>query len=143
MLARIFNESWEWALLIARIVLGVIFITQGYTKLFVMGIDGFAGFLENQAQIPLPYFFAWVVSLTEFLGGIAVLLGIFTRWAALGLAVVMVVAVFTVTSKMGLLGPDGVSGYQLNLAYLALSLSLLFAGPGRLALEKSLLNREI
>lgn len=138
MLAKIFNESWGWALFIARIVLGVIFIAQGYTKLFGMGIDGFAGFLEGKAQIPFPYLFAWVVSLTEFLGGIAVLLGIFTRWAALGLAVVMVVAVFTVTLSNGLLG-----GYDINLALLALALSLLLAGPGVLSLEKALLNREI
>lgn len=138
MLARLFGESWEWAILIVRIVLAVVFIAQGYGKLFTMGIDQFTGFLANQAGIPIPGLFAWVVSLTEFLGGIAILLGILTRWAAIGLAITMVVAVFTVTLKQGLLG-----GYDINLALLALSLTLLLAGPGKLSLERALLQREI
>ena len=141
MLARIFGESFGWALLIARLVLGVIFIAHGGQKLFEMGVGQVAGFFEG-VGIPLPAFFAWVVSLTELFGGIAVLIGLFTRYAAVGIAIVMVVAIFTVKLKVGLIGARG-PGYELDLALLALALALVLAGPGKLSLEKILLKREI
>jgi len=139
-LAKLFGSSWEWALLVGRVVLGAIFIAQGYNKLFVMGIGGEGGLaaMFNMWGIPAPVFFAWLVALVEFFGGIAVLLGLLTRYAALALAVVMVVAIFTVTLEKGFLG-----GYDINLALIALSLSVLFAGPGKLSLEKVLMQREL
>jgi len=140
MLARIFGESLGWALLIARIALGVVFIAHGYQKLSA-GVDQVAGFLTN-VGIPLPQFFAWVLSLTEFFGGIAVLIGLFTRYAAVGIAIIMIVAIFTVKLKVGLIGARG-PGYELDLALLALALALVLAGPGKLSLEKILLKREI
>ena len=144
MLAKLFGNGWEWGLLIARIVLGVVFIAHGYQKLFTIGVDGVFGFLASLG-IPLPNFFAWVLSLTEFFGGIVVLLGIFTRYAALGLAIVMVTATLTAKATVGLIAPpmSTIPGYELDLSLLALSLTLLLAGPGTLSLEKGLFQREI
>lgn len=141
MLAKIFGDAWEWGLLIGRIVLGVVFIAHGYQKLFVTGVDQIAGFFGSLG-IPIPEFFAWLVSLTEFVGGIAVLIGLLTRYAATGLAITLIVAILTVKAKIGLIGSPG-AGYELDLALLALSLALLLAGPGKLSLETLLLSREI
>jgi putative oxidoreductase len=144
LLAKLFGNGWEWGLLIARIVLGVVFIAHGYQKLFTVGVDGISGFLASLG-IPLPNFFAWVLSLTEFFGGMAVLLGIFTRYAALGLAIAMVVSTLTAKANVGLIAPPTsmIPGYELDLSLLALSLTLLLSGPGTLSLEKGLFQREI
>lgn len=143
MLAKLFGDSWDAALLLGRLALGVVFLAHGYQKLFVMGVGNVGSFFE-QVGIPAPLFFAWVVSLVEFFGGIAVILGVLTRWAALGLAVILIVAIFTVKLRVGLIAPQGMgTGYELDLALLGLALMLLLAGPGRLSLEKALLGKEI
>lgn len=82
----------NWGLLLLRIAVGVVFIYHGWGKLH--GIEQTAGFFGN-IGIPAAGFMAWVVALVEFLGGIAVLLGLFTRLAAKLLAIVMLVALFT------------------------------------------------
>jgi len=141
MWAKLFGESWGWGLLLVRLALGVIFLAHGYQKLFIMGVSNVGTFF-NQVGLPAPLFFAWVVALVEFFGGIAILLGILTRWAALGLAIILVVAIFTVKLKVGLIAQQGV-GYELDLALLALALTLLLAGPGPFSLEKALFQREL
>ncbi len=131
-------------LLILRLILGVIFIAHGYPKLFVFGIPGFANFLSGLG-VPLPGFFAVVVSLVEFVGGIALILGIFSRWAALLLAVNMITAILLVKVKVGLIAPmdkPGV-GAELDLALLAGTLVVLVFGPGSISVELGLLKKEI
>jgi putative oxidoreductase len=87
MLTKLSNKIvTDIVLLIVRVILGVIFIAHGYPKLFVFGIPGFTQFL-SQLGVPLPGFFAVVVSLVEFVGGIVLILGIFSRWAGLLLAI--------------------------------------------------------
>lgn len=75
-----------------RISVAAIFIYAGSMKLgdmeMVAGMLGSMGF-------PAAVFFAWVLALTELIGGIAVLLGLLTRWAAGLLAFTMVVAILT------------------------------------------------
>lgn len=143
MLAKLFGESRDLALLLGRLILGVIFVAHGYQKLFVLGVDNVGKFFEG-VGIPAPLFFAWVVSLVEFFGGIAVILGVLTRWAALGLAIIMVVATLTVKLPVGLIAPPGQgAGYELDLALLGLALVLLLVGPGRASLEKGLLGKEL
>jgi putative oxidoreductase len=131
-------------LLILRLVLGVIFIAHGYPKLFVFGVSGFAKFLSGLG-VPIPEFFAVVVILVEFVGGIALILGIFTRWVALLLAIDMLIATLLVKIKVGLIAPmdkPGV-GAELDLALLAGALVLLVFGPGSISVELGLLKKEI
>lgn len=143
MLAKLFGESWSWALLLGRWILGVIFLAHGYQKFFEIGVENVAGFFQG-IGIPAPLFFAWVVSLLEFFGGIALILGIFTRWASLGFVVIMLVAIFTVKLPVGLIAPPGQgAGYELDLALLGLALMLLLTGPGPLSLERAVLRREL
>ena len=143
MLAKLFGESWGWALLLGRLILGVIFFAHGYQKFFEIGVENVAGFFQG-VGIPAPLLFAWVVSLVEFFGGIALILGIFTRWAALGFAIVMLVAIFTVKLPVGLIAPpEKGAGYELDLALLGLALMLLLAGPGPLSLERAVFQQEL
>ena len=75
-----------WGLTILRVVIGLVFFVHGFQKLFVMGFGGVAGFLAPLG-VPAAGLFAVIVTLVEFLGGLALILGLFTRVAALLLAV--------------------------------------------------------
>ena len=104
---------------------------HGYQKLFVYGFGGvgksFAGI-----GIPLPEISAIVVSLVEFLGGIALVLGFFTRYAALLLAATMAVAMLHVHLRAGFFLPQG---YEFTMNLLAALVAILLAGPGAAALD--------
>lgn len=114
--------------LLLRIALGAVFIVHGYAKL--TGMDGTIGFFGN-IGIPLPAFSAWLVALVEFLGGISVLLGIFTRISAGLIAIVMVVAMITVKFAQGFSG-----GWEFDFVLLMISLALVIKGDGEFSLGK-------
>lgn len=128
------DQAVSTALLIMRIAVGVIFIIHGYGKLFgdAPGIEGFTGMLQG-LQVPAPLFFAWIVALVEFVGGILVLAGAFVRPFGLALAIIMLVA-FLLTKNGQLPAGDA------DVALLALSLALAKVGAGRYTL-KSLFKR--
>lgn len=145
MLTKLSNKIvTDIVLLIVRVILGVIFIAHGYPKLFVFGIPGFTQFL-SQLGVPLPGFFAVVVSLVEFVGGIVLILGIFSRWAGLLLAINMIVATLLVKVKVGLVVPPNQAGTgaELDLALLACALTVLVFGPGSISVELGLFKKEI
>ncbi len=126
MLEKIFGPYRDYSLLVLRLFVGAVFLTYGSLKLFG-GLEGFAGSLA-QTGVPLPQIMAPVVAAVEFLGGVAILLGLGTRLAALLLTGVMIVAMITVTLPKGFAG-----GYDINLALLGGLLALLLAGPGKLS----------
>lgn len=135
---RWFGGFGSWAALPLRLALGIIFIAYGWDKFYVKGLGDVSTFFAQQAHLPMSELLAFLVAFVELFGGICVLLGIFTRYAAVGLAVIMVGAMFTVTFANGLL-----HGYDFNLALLAGALALLLTGPGPLSLERAVLNREL
>ena len=83
--------------------------------------------------IPLPQVSAIVVTLVEFAGGIALILGVVTRWAAVLLAIDMAVAVGKVHLHGGFFLPRG---YEFALTLLAACVALSLAGPGSPALKR-------
>jgi putative oxidoreductase len=135
MLSKWFKGAKELAPLVVRIVLGIIFVAHGSQKLFGAfggpGVAGMAMFMKQLGANP-PILWAWIVTLVEFFGGLGVLFGLLTRWAALGLAVNMVVAIVLVHAKNGFFSPHG---FEYPLALIALSLALLFWGPGKISIE--------
>ena len=126
MLEKIFGPYRDYSLFVLRLFVGAVFVAHGALKLFG-GLTGFAGFLQ-QAGVPLPEFIAPLVAAFEFLGGVAIILGLGTRTASLLLTAVMVVAMVTVTLKAGFSG-----GYDINLALIGGLLALVLAGPGKIA----------
>ncbi len=75
----------------------------------------------------------------EFLGGLALLLGLLVRPAAAVLALTMLVAIVTVHLANGLFMSN--NGYEFALALLAISVSLLISGAGRLSLDRVISRR--
>ena len=134
------EKEINFALLIMRVVVAIIFIKFGYGKLFgAPGIEGFTGML-TMLSVPLPGLFAYLVGITEFVGGIAVLLGVATRVSALGLTVISFVAWATAKSfGLGMLttlpNGDPFGGGVLDVFALGLTIALLIAGPGALSLS--------
>jgi putative oxidoreductase len=120
-----------------RIVVGGVFVAHGAQKLFVFGIPGLAGFM-GQIGVPLPFLSAVAVTAAEFLGGLALVAGLFTRWAALPLAFSMLVAALTVHLKAGFFLPNGVE-YVLTLFAATVGLSL--TGSGAFSVDRLLARR--
>ncbi len=113
----------------ARVVefvgVAVLFITHGYGKLFgnAPGMEMFTGMVAGMG-FPLPAAFAYLAALTEFVGGIALLLGVFTCAAGTLGAITMLVA-FAFAHKFDL----NMGGAAFSL--LASSIALALVGPGK------------
>lgn len=122
----------SWGLAVLRVVVGIVFAVHGYQKLFTLGIHGVAGML-GQMGIPLAGFFAVVVTLVEFVGGILLLLGVSTRIAAAFIACDMIVAILAVHLKNGFFNPRG---FEFPLTLLASAICLMLAGGGALSLKR-------
>lgn len=137
------SKSVQIGLLILRIVLGVTFIAHGGQKVFGWwqgpGLSGFVSHL-HQSGIPVPL--AYLAAFTEFGGGLAVLIGLLTRLAALGLCCVMTVAIYQVHWVHGFFmnGAKG-QGFEYPLALLAMALGLVFTGAGVLSIDHLLTRK--
>ena len=120
---EIFNRLQPVALLVLRVVLGAIMITHGYHKVF----GGFHGHQQFVTGLGLPAWMAYLSTGAEFFGGIGIVLGIFTRFFAAALVIEMIIAIWKVHLKSGLMGP---SGFEFPLACAAIAFALLAFGGG-------------
>ena len=124
------SKYGSWGLTILRAEVGVVFLMHGWQKMFVMHFAGVGGFL-GKLGVPLPAVAAVVLTLVELLGGAALVLGLFTRWAAWLLAIDMMVAILLVHLKNGFFLP----GVEFVLTLLAASVCLALAGPGEASVD--------
>jgi putative oxidoreductase len=121
--------------LVARIVVGWVFLWAGWGKLQALPriIETF-----RNLGIPYPEVLTPFVSGVEFVGGILLLLGFLTRVAAAPLIVVMVVAI--ISAKLGEVDSlETLLGFE-EVSYLALFLWLAIAGPGPISIDHLLLS---
>lgn len=124
----------DLGILFIRLALAAAFIFHGWQK--IQAIDVTAGFFA-QGGIDWVFgalFWTYVVAYAEFLGGIALLLGVFVRYAGIVLAVAMAVAVFYVHWQGGFSLAN--NGYEYALTLLLASLALVTTGGGAYSLAK-------
>ena len=126
-----------WGITVLRVVVGMVFLVHGGQKLFVFGFGGVAAFL-GQVGIPAPGLAAVILTAVESLGGLALLLGLFTRWAAVPLAINMLVAILVVHLKAGFFLPNG---YEFALTLLGANVALALLGSGEASVDGVLEKR--
>jgi putative oxidoreductase len=132
----------DLALLAIRLAVGLGLVAHGLQKM--LGVDAagasrMVGFTEMVGGFGFPGpapAWAWGAAIIEVVAGVLLIVGLFTRLAALFAAVVLFVAVWQVKWARGWIG-----GFELDLLYLVVLLALFLAGPGTAALDSRLLRR--
>jgi len=130
----------DFALLLLRLALGGVMWAHGAQKLLgLFGGHGPQGFVHYVGSLGMPPALAWLVVAIEFFGGIAIVLGILSRLAALGFAAEMVIAIVKIHLANGFFmnwnaqAGQG-EGYEYPLVLAVVAFTLLLTGPGRYAL---------
>jgi putative oxidoreductase len=118
-------------LTILRVATGAIFAAHGAQKLFVYGFAGVTGAFQGMG-IPFPGVTGPLTGLVEFFAGLALVIGLLTRLAGLGLAINMVGAIAFVHLSAGFFAPKG---FEFPLTLLAATASIAFTGAGRYSLD--------
>jgi putative oxidoreductase len=138
-MTRFLNNLQPWGAFLLRLILGCAMIYHGYHKVIPAGsFNGHNAFSAMQhhshvvVSLGLPYWLGYVSALTEFFGGILILLGFFTRFAAFMVAINMLVALIAVDLR------HGYAHSELPLALFAIAVMLLFYGAGALALDRKI-----
>jgi putative oxidoreductase len=121
--------------LFIRLGVGLIFAWHGWAK-FDSGVSNFAGSLTS-LNVPFPEVVAWLQVIGEGVGGLLLIVGLFTRLVTFPLITILVGAILLVKVDLGFVGVD-TPGYEYDIALIAGLLGLLFIGPGRLSLDGAL-----
>jgi putative oxidoreductase len=127
------------AVLILRLFLGFAFTMHGSQKLLGAfgggGVSGVAGMMGKLGIEP-SLLWAWVVSITEFVGGVCLFFGFLTRFWAAGLVIDMAVAVVKVNLVNGFF--VGNNGVELPLTFGVIALAFVLTGPGSLSMDRAI-----
>jgi putative oxidoreductase len=139
----LFSTSTSTSLFIVRVVLGVIFFAHGAQKVFGWfggpGLRGLVSYFRQSLGVPAPL--TVLAALTELFGGLAMIVGLLVRPAAVGLIVVMLVAIATVHWRNGFflnwsLEPGKGHGFEMNLALIGMALAVLVGGGGAFSIDR-------
>jgi putative oxidoreductase len=127
---------------VLRVFLGVVFVMHAYLALVIYTPAGAAAYNANLG-IPLPEVAAWFTILAHGLGGIMMIIGLWTRWAALANAVVILGALVFVHLNQGFFitallvdGKPQAAGYEYVLTLLGASIAQVLLGSGALAVTR-------
>jgi len=146
--ASMLKLNW-WGLPL-RLMIGYGFMFHGYAKLS-HGPEHFARILDA-LHMPAPIVLAWMTTITELAGGLAIMIGAFVPIVSIPLAFVLLVAMLTVHLPNGFdgiklmgIGPDGLKfgkpGTETDLMYLAGLLALAIGGDSPLSFDRMLFRR--
>ena len=126
--------------LIVRVVLGTLFIINGWPKL--INLEQTQGYFS---MMGIPAELALLIGLLEVVGGLFLILGLLTRIVALLFVIEMISAFIIANTSNVIILPEG---YELGLlsipiVFMAISISLMLTGPGRISLEWNVIKREL
>jgi putative oxidoreductase len=125
---RFLDRLQPFALLVLRLVLGIIFIMHGKAKIF----GGLAHHLDTVASLGMPRWMGYLSSGTEFFGGMLLVIGLFTRFVGIAGCIEMCVAIAKIHFKHGLVGQGG---YEFPLALAAINFALIWFGAGPISVD--------
>ena len=127
----------DLGLAILRVIAGVVFFAHGYQKVFQFGLSGIAGGF-GQMGVPFPAFTGPAIGILELVGGLALIIGLFTRVFGFLLACDMLGAIMFVHGKGGFFLPKG---YEFVLALCAIGVTLAIAGGGGFSADTAMARR--
>ncbi|WP_424767883.1 DoxX family protein [Paenibacillus sp. sgz302251] len=123
--------------IIMRVVLGIIFVFHAVDK-FQMGLSNVEGWFSS---IGIPGFLAYIVTFVELIGGIMLIVGLFTRYVSVLLIAILIGAIVTVKLSVGLLGNGQMAGYELDLGFILVLLYLVVADQTRISVDRFIKNK--
>ena len=131
------KSAVDVALLLARVIVGAVFMAHGAQKLFgAFGGPGLSAFVGMMGPI------GYLVAIGEFFGGLGIVVGFLSRFSAASIIVIMLGAIGMVHGRVGFfmnwMGNQGGEGFEYHLLAIGILLVILIAGPGRYALARSL-----
>ena len=149
MLKKLFQTNDDVALLVLRVMLGIVFFPHGMQKLTTMfggyGFAGTMGFFTGKLGIPVV--FAFLAIMAEGLGWMGLITGFLTRVAAFGIAMNMAVAVYMIHWHNGFFmnwfgamtseGKPAGEGFEFHLLVIAIGIALMIRGGGKWSIDKA------
>jgi putative oxidoreductase len=147
MFKRILQTNDDAALLVLRIMLGVVFFPHGMQKLFGwFGGYGYSGTMDFfTTQLGISALLAFLAIMAESLGSVGLITGFLTRISAFGIMINMVVAVFLLHLQHGFFmnwyGNQKGEGYEFHLLVIAISLVLVIRGGGKSSADRFLAGK--
>ncbi len=147
MFRKLIATKDDTAALVLRVMLGLVFFPHGAQKLLGWfgghGFSGTMGFFTGQLGIPA--LFAFLAIIAEFFGALGLIVGLFTRVAALGIMSVMLVAVPMLHAKHGFFmnwfGNQAGEGFEYHLLVIAMAAALIIRGGGTWSADKALAEK--
>ena len=142
LIGLLFGTFSSWSHMIVRLMLGVVFFAHGAQKVFGwFGGGGLKATIAGFRQMNIPPAATVLAACVECFGGLALFPGFLARPAALGLIVVMVVAISKVHAPHGFfinwyVTPGKGHGYEFNLALIAMALTILIGGAGMFSIDR-------
>jgi len=144
MFKKLVQTNDDVALLVLRLLLGIVFFPHGMQKLVGWfggyGFSGTMGFFTGQLGVPAV--FAFLAIMAEGLGSLGLITGLLTRVAAFGIAVNMAVAVYMMHFQNGFFmnwfGNQKGEGYEFHILVIAIAIALMIRGGGKWSIDKGI-----
>ena len=141
------NRTFNYSLLLARVILGIVIAAHGAQKLFGwfggFGFDGTMGFFTG--TIGLPSIIAVLIILAESVGMVALIFGLFSRILSSAVILIMMGAIATTHGAFGFFldwsGTQGGEGYEFHLLVIALASVISLNGAGSYSIDAAIKNR--
>ncbi len=124
----ILDRVQPFALAVLRVILGVILIAHGKMKLF----GGMAQHTHFVGSLGMPGWMGYFSAGTEFVGGILLIVGLLTRIVGIAVTIEMLVAIFKVHLKNGMIKPGG---FEYPMLIATVAFALIFFGSGPISLD--------
>jgi len=145
MLGSLLHTQDDIGPFIARVILGIVMLPHGLQKLLGMfGGAGFSGTVDFFVSSGVPAFVAVLIIIGESFGSLGLIFGFLSRLAALGIAIIMLGAIFMVHLQNGFFmnwfGNKAGEGFEFHLLAVGLALIVLIKGGGKWSVDGSIVR---
>lgn len=140
------SAAQAWGTTLIRLIVGVVFVMHGYLALVVLGPQTVAGYVSRMGYpSSLGTVLAWYLIVAHLGGGVLIIIGLWTRWAALANIPPMASAVLLLHFNQGFFmkvvevgpGRNVAGGYEFSLTVLVATIALVFLGSGAASVDSA------